>query len=99
MDGIGGLVYLSLVSPNFLRYQGLLAGDDSVEMDVNVLYMIARNTILPAVRDYANDQWRIDVMSGHITPREYNCWWWSKKWVRRPRPALSLPEPRRGPIP
>ncbi len=76
MEGIGGLVALSLVSPNFLRYQGLLAGDDSVEMDVNLLYMIARNTILPAVRRYAQDRWRLEAIGRTVAPRDYNCKYW-----------------------
>lgn len=79
VEGIGGLVALSLVSPNFLRYQGLLAGDDSVEMDVNLLYMIARNTILPAVRRYAQDRWRLEAMSRAVAPRDYNCKYWDMR--------------------
>lgn len=67
---------LSLVSPNFLRYQGLLAGDDSLEMDVNLLFMIARNTLQPAVRMHAADLWRVAAMSRSIQAREYNCKWW-----------------------
>lgn len=79
VEGIGGLVALSLVSPNFLRYQGLLAGDDSVEMDVNLLFMIARNTILPAVRMYASDLWRVEAISKAIPSKDYNCKWWQKR--------------------
>lgn len=75
------MVALSLVSPNFLRYQGLLAGDDSVEMDVNLLFMVARNTIIPAVRMYSSDQWRVEAISKAIPSKEYNCKWWRKRCV------------------
>lgn len=79
VEGIGGMVALSLLSPNFLRYQNLLAGDDSVEMDVNLLYTVARVTIRPAVAQYAADLWRLDAISRAVSPREYNCQWWRRR--------------------
>ncbi|CAL8102816.1 unnamed protein product [Orchesella dallaii] len=76
-EAIGDTIAFSVKSPSHLEKRGLLKNfTDDEPNRVNNLMLHALSFVTDLPWMMALEQWRWDVWTGQVTPRDYNCHWW-----------------------
>ncbi|ESO05112.1 hypothetical protein HELRODRAFT_191596 [Helobdella robusta] len=79
-EAVGDLIYLSTVTPEYLKSVGLLENFvDDEGGDLNFLMNQALSKVAFLPFGYMIDQWRWGVFSGHTPKTLYNKRWWENR--------------------
>nr|CAH7723650.1 unnamed protein product [Callosobruchus chinensis] len=90
-DAVGGALSIAALSLKHLKRLGLFRGEIDQKADINNLYLLALSKIPEFRSTYVALSWKWKVLSGKITPENYNSRWW--KLVEKYQ-GLKPPVPR-----
>ena len=74
-EAIGDTIALS-ITPTYLKQVGLIEDIPDESNDIGMLLKVALDKIAFIPFGLMVDQWRWQVLSGEITPEQYNTLWW-----------------------
>lgn len=91
-EAVGDTMALSVANPKHLVKIGLLENyTNSVENNVNALYMEALQRVAFLPFGFLIDKWRWDVFSKKVSPDNWNAHWWK---LREKYQKVSAPVER-----